>query len=67
VAHEIVDVMQQRLCLGEVGVAQQIDVEVRHSHRVDAGSFLNLNSIVFNDTWLSSSPPDLLCTDLCRS
>ena len=37
VAHEIVDVMQQRLRLGEVGVAQQIDVKVRHSHRVDGG------------------------------
>jgi hypothetical protein len=38
VAHEIVDVMQQRLRLGEVGVAQQIDVKVRHGHRVDGGS-----------------------------
>src|SRR4029453_19023481 len=38
VAHEIVDVMQQRLCLGEVGVAQQIDIEVRHGHCVDAWS-----------------------------
>jgi hypothetical protein len=38
VAHEIVDIMQQRLRLGEVGVAQQIDVKVRHGHRVDAGS-----------------------------
>ena len=38
VAHEIVDVMQQRLRSGEVGVAQQIDVEVRHGHRINAGS-----------------------------
>jgi len=38
VAHEIVDVMQQRLRLGEVGVVQQIDVEVQHGHCVDAGS-----------------------------
>ena len=38
VTHEIVDVMQQRLRLGEVGMAQQIDVEVRDGHRVDAGS-----------------------------
>jgi hypothetical protein len=38
VAHEIVDIMQQRLRLGEVGVAQPIDVEVRHGHGVDAGS-----------------------------
>ena len=38
VAHEIVDVMQPRLRLGEVGVVQQIDIEARHGHRVDARS-----------------------------
>ena len=38
VSHEIVDIVQQRLGLGEVGVTQQVDVEVRDGHRVDAGS-----------------------------
>jgi len=38
VAHEIVDIMQQRLRLGAVRVAQQIDVKVRHGHRVNTGS-----------------------------
>src|SRR5262245_13529596 len=38
VAHEIMDVVQQRLCLGKVGMAQQIDVKVRHGHRINAGS-----------------------------
>ena len=36
-AHEIVDIKQQRLRLGTVRVAQ-IDVKVRHGHRVNTGS-----------------------------
>lgn len=39
VTHEIVNVVQQRLRLSEVGVAQQIDVEVRNGHRVNTGSY----------------------------
>ncbi len=36
-AHEIVDIKQQRLRLGAVRVAQ-IDVKVRHGHRVNTES-----------------------------
>ena len=35
VAHEIVDIVEQRLSLGEVRVTQQIDVEVRHRDGID--------------------------------
>lgn len=37
VAHKAVDVVPQRLGLGEVGMPQQVDVEVGHRDRVDAG------------------------------
>ncbi len=38
VTHEFVDVVQQRLGLCEIRMAQQIEIEVRHRHRVHTGS-----------------------------
>jgi hypothetical protein len=35
VSHLVVDVVRERLGLSEVAVDQQVDVEVRHSYRVD--------------------------------
>ena len=38
VAHEVVDVVEQGFRPSEVGVAEEVDVEVGHRYRVDAGN-----------------------------